>query len=137
MATKANLMGLGESPFLAAIQATDPTSSTSLTAVGGSAASAYQIGPQQFITQFTASNSGAGARLPAVGGSNGCLLGDDFIVNNQITGGLTVYGPPGSEISGGSSGALVSGSGGVTVAVHTTATFYPMTVSQWVCVAGS
>jgi hypothetical protein len=137
MARKSDLMGLGENPFLAALQATDPTGSVNLTAVGASRASAYQIGGVQYLTSFSASNSGAGAALPAVGGATGCLLGGDFIINNQIVGGMTVYGPAGSSISGGSGGALVSGSAGVSLSSHTTATFYPISASTWVCVAGS
>jgi hypothetical protein len=135
MARVIDLMGLNIPANQARIQANDPSNSINLTAVGGTAASAFVIGGAQYLTSFTASNAGAGALLPPVGGFTGCLLGDDFIVNNQIVGGVHVYGPVGSSIS--FNGSFVSGSAGCSLSSHTTAAFYPISASTWICIQGT
>ena len=132
MPKKTDLMGLGMPYQLAARLATEPLVAT---AAGGTRASATAIGGVQYLTCFNNSNSGAGAVLPVLGGDLGCLMGDDFIVNNQIVGGMTLYAPAGMAISMG--GSLASGSGGVALSSHTTATFYPVSSSTWVGVQGT
>ena len=131
MPKKSDLMGLGMSSQLSARLATEPVVAT---AAGSTRASATSIGGTQFLTCFNSSNSGAGAVLPSIGG-DGCLMGDDFIINNQIVGGMTLYAPAGMAISMG--GSLASGSGGVALSSHTSATLYPVTSSTWIGVAGS
>lgn len=126
MAKKSDLMGLGMSPFLARRSATDPQTVNSQ---GASRASATQIGGDQYFVSVIGSNSGSGIALPSIGGDNGALLGDDFIINNQLTATIQVYGPVGSTIS--VSGNNVSGSAGFSLASHFTATIYPITSSSW------
>jgi hypothetical protein len=130
MASKVNLMNLGLPYALANRLATEPVIAT---AQGGTRASAATIGGTQFLTCYNASNSGAGAVLPVLGG-DGCLLGDDFIINNQIVGGMTIYAPTGFAIS--MAGSLQSGSGGVALNSHTTTTLFPVTASTWIGVVG-
>jgi hypothetical protein len=132
MPKKVDLMGLGLPPLLAERMATEPTIAV---AQGGTRASASIIGRSQYLTCFNASNSGAGAVLPVLGGDQGALLGDDFIINNQITGGMTLYAPTGFAIS--MAGALASGSGGVALSSHTTTTLYPVSASTWIGVQGT
>jgi hypothetical protein len=127
MATAKDWMGLGVSPFVAMRQDMTPNI---LTAQGGSRASATVIGRTMYLTAFTASNSGAGAVLPGLGGDSGALLGDTFTTNNQIAGGITMYAPAGTSISLG--GTLQSGSGGVSLNSHTTCSFYPISASTWI-----
>jgi hypothetical protein len=131
MPKKSDLMGLGMPAHLAARLATEPTVAT---ASGASRASATSINGTQYLTCLNASNSGAGVVLPVLGG-DGCLLGDDFIINNQIVGGITLYAPTGMAIS--MSGSLASGTGGVAISSHTTVTLYPVSASTWVGVTGS
>ena len=124
MPKKSDLMGLGMPPLLARRMATEPTVATSS---GSTRASATTIAGDQYLTYVTGSNSGAGLVLPSVGG-DGCCLGDDVIINNQIAP-LTIYAPAGCQIS--MSSNLASGSGGVALASHSSATFYPLTTSLW------
>jgi len=126
MATKANLMGMGVGPILARRQATDPQT---ITAQGGSLASAQQIGGDNYFVSVIASNSGAGLQLPGVGGDNGALLGDDYIINNQLTASITIFGPTGSTIS--VSGNNISGSAGFGLSTHKSVTLWPITSSSW------
>ena len=127
MATKNNLLGMGVGPILARRQATDPTTAV---AVGGSFASAFQIGGDQYFITFTSTSAGQGAcALPAVGGDNGALLGDDFIINNQTAATMEVFGPAGTTIS--ISGVNQSLSTGISLTVHNSLTLYPITASSW------
>lgn len=126
MATKANLMGMGISPIQARRMATDPQT---ITAAGGSQASATAIGGDNYFVSVIASNGGAGLQLPAVGGDNGALLGDDYIINNQLTASITVFGPTGSTIS--ISGNNISGSAGFGMSTHKSVTLWPITASSW------
>lgn len=126
MAKKSDLMGLGMSPFLARRTATDPQT---VTAQGGSIASALPLGGDQYFVSVIASNGGAGLALPAVGGDNGALLGDDFIINNQLTASITVFGPANTTIS--ISGVNNSLSTGIGLSTHKSLTAYPITSSAW------
>src|SRR5215467_13828147 len=97
MATKANLMGLGVNAFQAQRFATDPTL---VFASGASTASATAIGGSQYLTVVTTTSAaGSGIALPQVGTDNGALLGDDFIINNQVASSITVFGPAGTTLS--------------------------------------
>jgi len=127
MATKQNLMGMGVGPILARRQATDPQTAA---AVGSSQASAFQIGGDQYFLSFTSITAGQGAcSLPAVGGDNGALLGDDYIINNQTAATLEVFGPTGTSIS--ISGSNQSLSSGISLSIHKSLTLYPITSSSW------
>lgn len=128
-----DLMGLGVPAEQARRQSTTPTF---VTGVGASQASAFQIGGDQYLVVVTASSaSGNGVSLPSIGGLSGCYLGDDFIINNQAGGSLTVYAPSGFSIS--ISGSLTTGATGVTVSAHTTTAFYPLSTSTWLGLHGS
>ena len=124
-------MGLGMPPFLAQRMATEPVIAS---AAGGTRASATAIGGSQYLTSFVLGTGSGGCVLPSVGGDNGALLGDDFVINNIIAGGLYVYAPTGCSIS--INGSYSSGSGGFNLSSHTTATFFPVTSTTWVGVMG-
>src|SRR5215472_7566409 len=127
MATKQNLMGMGVGPILARRQATDPQTAI---AVGSTAASAFQLGGDQYFITFTSTSAGQGSvTLPAVGGDNGALLGDDYIINNQTGATMEVFGPTGTSIS--ISGQNQSLSTGISLASHSSLTLYPITASSW------
>ena len=132
MATKSNLMGMGINPIPARRLATDPQT---ISSQGATRASATAIGGDQYFVSVTGSNSGSGVVLPVVGGDNGALLGDDFIINNQLTATIQVYGPTGTTIS--IFGSNVSGSAGFGLSTHNSVTLYPITASAWMGVAGS
>ena len=126
MATKSNLMGLGVSPLQARRMATDPQL---FTVQGGTLASAAPIAGDMYFISVIASNAGGGCQLPVIGGDNGALLGDDFLINNQLTASITVYGPTGSTIS--ISGNNLSGSAGFGLSTHKSVTVWPITSSSW------
>jgi len=128
MARKIDLLGMGVGPILARRQATDPQV---ISSVGSSAASAFQIGGDQYFVSVTAVTAGQGAViLPAVGGDNGALLGDDYIINNQQGSTLEVFGPAGTTISI-SGAAIQSLSSGISLTNHVSLTLYPITSSAW------
>jgi len=127
MATKANLMGLGVNAFQAQRFATDPTL---VFASGASTASATAIGGSQYLTVVTTTSAaGSGIALPQVGTDNGALLGDDFIINNQVASSITVFGPAGTTLS--IAGVNNSLSTGVGLSTHKSITAYPITTSSW------
>lgn len=132
-----DLIGLGLSSHLARRLANGGAgSSTSLqiAAAGSTAANATQIGGQQF---FVSVNSGTGGvTLPAIGGDNGALLADDFIINNATGSTITCFMPTtGGNIS--AAGSNIAGSTGVSILSHTTWTLYPVSSTQWVGVKGA
>ena len=131
MSLHSDLMGLGISPLISARTATAGTGPLTIVAAGGSFTSATRIQ----CTQYLVSNSTGGGlsiALPAVGGDNGALIGDDFIINNATTASLNVFCSSGVTIS-------VSGlnTSSTTMSSHTTMTCYPITTTQWVGVKGS
>ncbi len=135
MALASDLMGLGTAPLLAAHTAQAGTGPLTITAAGTAFASATRLGVTQFLASCTnAGGSGSTAiSLPAVGGDNGCLLGDSFVVNNlTATQSLTLFASSGVAISVGA-----TNTSSTTIAVHTTMTLYPITTTQWVGVKGS
>ena len=129
---KSDLMGLGVPPLRAERLGNE---AYTVTAQGATRASATVLGRSQYLNTVTATNSGAGVVLPGLGGDNGCLIGDDFIINNQVAGGITLYAPTGTTIS--MLGSAQSGSGGVALSSHTTATLYPVTVTTWIGCVGT
>lgn len=128
-------MGLGVSPLQAAHSASGGTGPLFAGAQAGtvSAPSAStRIGAFQFVLSVSNGVSTGGLTLPPVGSDNGCLLADDFIINNAGT--TTIY-------LFGSSGVLLSVGGSNTswtqIGVHTVMTLYPLTTTQWIGVKGS
>jgi len=130
MATKSNLMGLGVAHLQAAVQATEPTTGIGS---GASIGDALAIGGNQYLLSLTSVTSGGGVKLPPLGGSTGCLLGDDFIINNQGANTVIVYAATnGSAAPNFSfSGSSINGSLGVSIASHKSATFYCITSTSW------
>lgn len=130
MAKKQDLMGLGMGPFLAERMADVADGAILVTAAGASRASAYQIGRSQYLVAVVSTNGGAGINLPPLGGDFGAFLGDPFTLhNNGGNGAVTVYAPVGTSVY--QSGAVISGSGGLTLASGFTMQMQPMTVSSW------
>lgn len=135
MSQATDLMGLGLPPLLAGHIASGGVGPLTITAAGTAFSSATRIGPEQYlVTCTTAGGSGAAAvSLPAVGGDTGCLLADDFIINNATaTQSLTVFASSGVSISVGG-----TNTSSTTVSVHTTMTLFPVSTTQWVGVKGS
>jgi len=133
MALASDLMGLGMPSHLARREASGGSaSSLQIAAAGSSFTNATALGGQQYLVSV---NSGTGGIiLPAVGGDNGCLLGDAFVVNNATASGITLYAQSGSTIS--SNGSNAAASVGASVGPHTAGTAYPVTATQWVWVRG-
>lgn len=135
MALASDLMGLGLPPLLAAHTANAGTGPLTITAAGGTFAGATRLGVTQFLA--TCTNAGGAnslaVSLPAVGGDTGCLLGDDFVINNATaTQSLTVFASSGVSISVGA-----TNTSSTTIPVHTTMTLFPISSTQWVGVKGS
>lgn len=130
MAKKTDLMGLGMPVFLAQRMAAEPTL---VTGAGASRASATPLGGDQYLVVMIGSNGGGGFQLPQVGGQNGCLLGDDFVIN-ALYDNAAVYPGPGMTIS--IAGGSYSTGTAVPVTQHTAISFYPVTATQWIGVKG-
>jgi hypothetical protein len=138
MAKKADLMGLGLPMNLARRMSTEPLV---ITSGGTSVGSAVQIAQDQYFTVITASTaSNNSVVLPQVGGdgpASGALLGDDFIINNQAGTSCIVFvanNAAGSAVSISQGGAITAGTTGISVSVHKSGTFYPITASTWACI---
>lgn len=130
MATKQNLMGLGLPAPLANRIGDVADGAVLVTAAGASQASAYQIGGSQFVVVANASSGGMGVSLPSVGGDNGALIGDDFVISNVYGGSVIVYAPGSAVIY--QNGVSTSGATGVSVSLAKIGTFYPVTPSVWI-----
>jgi hypothetical protein len=133
MAQPSDLMGLGENSFLAARLAT--LVNNSATATGTSVSTAAAVPATQFLTVVTTNNTGAvnttnGVVMPVVGGTLGCLLGDDFTVHNGlgVNTAITVYMNSGA---GGSSIININGNNTAffPLAQYHTVTMYPVQVN--------
>lgn len=135
MALASDLMGLGTPPLLAAHTANAGTGPLTVSAAGTAFASATRLGVTQFLVTCTnaGGSGGAAVSLPAVGGDTGCLLADDFVINNATaTQSLTVFASSGVSISVGA-----TNTSSTTVPVHTTMTLFPISTTQWIGVKGS
>jgi hypothetical protein len=134
MSLAQDLMGLGISPLQAAHTASAGTGPVTAVATGTSYGTATKIGAYQFLVSVTgvSSTTVSGLALPAVGGDAGCLIGDDFIVNNATTSPVVVYAPANVNISG-----RGVNQNNISLNTHTTATLFSITTSQWICVVGT
>jgi hypothetical protein len=133
MSLAQDLMGLGVSPLQAAHTASAGTGPVTATAAGNSYATATKIGAYQFLISVNVSGTtSSGLSLPVVGGDTGCLIGDDYIVNNATVSTVIIYAPANVNISG-----RGVNNGAVSILTHTTATLFSITASQWVCVTGT
>lgn len=134
MALASDLMGLGMPSHLARREASGGSpSSLQVTAAGSDFNSATKLGGQQYLVSVNAGTGGL--ILPAVGGDNGCLLADQFVVNNTTASGITLFAQSGSSIS--SNGSNAAASVGLSVGVHAAVTVFPVTATQWIAVRGS
>lgn len=133
MSLSQDLMGLGISPLQAAHSATAGTGPLTIVPAGSTYATSTKMGAFQYLCSVNTGTTGTtGIGLPIVGGDTGCLLGDNFVVNNATATNLIVYAPTAVNISAGGSNANT-----LTIATHTTCTFYAISTSQWVGVKGS
>ncbi len=132
MSLASDLMGLGNPPLLSAITAQGGIGPLTVAAAGSAFASATRIQIHQYVVSCSNGDGTLALSLPAVGGDAGCLLADDFVINNAGTTSLNVYA---------SSGVSISVAGGnttkTTIALHTTMTLFPVTTTQWIAVKGS
>jgi hypothetical protein len=136
MATKSNLMGLGLPAPLANRMGDCLEAGTSITAQGATQASAYQIGGSQYVVNVTASSSGCCVSLPAIGGDNGALIGDDFVITLNMSGGSCTVFAPGASTVINQGGAQISASTGVSVSAYKVGTYVAVTPSVWAGMMG-
>ena len=135
MALASDLMGLGVAALQAQRTANAGLGPLTITAAGSAFASATRLGCSQYLTSCGNASGTNGIALPLVGTDNGCLLGDDFIINNlNSTNSLLIFTSTGVALSVG--GSNNSGTG-TSVQVHTTLTCFPISTTQWIGVRGS
>lgn len=125
MSLAQDLMGYGLPDKLAIQLASAGNGPVTITAAGSAFSSSTKIQCHQYLVSCTNADGTKALGLPAVGGDNGCLIGDDFIINNAGTTSLQVFASTGILISaGGSNGSQT------TVQSHTTMTIFPITSTQ-------
>ncbi len=138
MALSSDLMGLGVSPLLAARTATGGIGPLNIAVSGPSnafptSATLGKLGCSQFVVTATGLTSG-GIVLPPIGGDNGALLADDFVINNTGTSTILVWGNPQTTV-------LISARGSNNsyqyVPIHSSITLYPVSSTQWIGISGS
>lgn len=132
MALASDLMGLGVPALQALRTATGGNGPLTITAAGSAFASATRIGSAQFLVSCTNADGTKALSLPAVGTDNGCLLADDFIINNAGTTSLQIFASSGVQISVGT-----TNSSATVIQAHTTMTLYPVSSTQWIGVKGA
>lgn len=128
MSLASDLVGMGVSPLLAARTATAGIGPIAVVSAGTSFATATKIQCCQFLISNTANGSVA---LPTVGGDNGALIGDDYVINTQAAS-LNVFLSTGVTISVGASNQAST-----TMTSHSTMACYPISTTQWIAVKGS
>ena len=134
MATQSDLMGLGVPVYHAERLGVTPRIAT---AFGTSAGSANPIGPTGYLTFCLTGTSSF--LLPPVGGANGCLLGDTFIIANMSGASVQIYAantPQGSAVTIFFKAASLAGTTGASLQSGFPAIFKPITVSTWVALVG-
>lgn len=135
MALSTDLMGLGVSPLQAAHTAsggTGPVFSGTLAGTTSAFSTNNRLGCYQFVVTVSAGVSTGGVCLPLVGSDNGCLIADQFIINNSGTTCILLFASSGVSISTGASNTSFT-----VIAVHTTMTAFPISTTQWVGVKGA
>jgi hypothetical protein len=128
-------MGLGIAPLQALRTSNGGNGPLTVTAAGTTFATATRLQAAQYFVSVSGAggSGGAAVSLPSVGSDTGALLADDFVVNNlSAAQTLTVFSSTGVTIS--TSGSNTSST---SLAIHTSATFYPLSSTQWICVKGS
>lgn len=133
MALSQDLMGLGLPGHLAARLASGGTGPLTIAPTASSSyANALKIKTAQFVVSASDAGGGLAIGLPAVGGDNGALLGDDYVINNAGTTTMTVWASSGITIS-----CAGSNNSRVDLPYNTAIAFYPISTSQWAAVKGS
>jgi hypothetical protein len=132
MALATDLMGFGMPAQLANRMATAGNGAVTISSAGSGFSTATRIQCTQFLVSCSDTDGTKALALPVVGGDNGALIGDDFIVNNAGTTSLNLFSSTGVVISVG--GVNTSKT---TIALHTTMTLYPISTTQWVGVKGA
>lgn len=130
--TKAtDLIGLGMPPQMAVSLCAGGVVAT---AFGTSAGSANPLGRHQRLTLCLSGTSSF--VLPAVGGDNGCLLSDIFIVANMTAASIKVYAnntASGSVTTMYGGAASTAGTTGVTVPAGLVGSFTAFSPSTFIC----
>jgi hypothetical protein len=136
MALAQDLMGLGISPLQAAHTSNGGTGPVFSGGTLAGATSAFsttnRLGAFQFVVTVSNGVSTGGVCLPAVGGDSGCLIADDYVINNSGTTTIYLFASSGVAIS-----VRASNTGYTQIALHTTMTLFPLSTTQWVGIAGS
>lgn len=130
-----DLQGLGVAPLQAMRTSNGGNGPITVTAAGTGFSTALRLQAAQYFVSVSGAGGtgGAAVALPVVGGDSGALLADDFVVNNlSTTQTLTVFASTGVTIS-----ATGTNTSNTTLSVHTSATFYPLSSTQWICVKGN
>lgn len=132
MVTKIELMGLGMPYPQANVLGILPI----ITSVSGAAVgSATQVGGQQYLIIITASNSGSGLKMPQVTGDNGCLPGDTFTIQNNLSASIAIYAAnnaAGSAVTFYGNGVSAAGTTGFSIPTGMTSILRPINTSTWV-----
>lgn len=126
------LVGLGLSPLLASRMATGGVGPLTITAKGTSYATGQLIGTSQFLVSCNSGAASTVLSLPTVGGDNGALLADDYIINNANSQTIQIFASSGVSLSIGA-----TNTSSTSLAVHTTITLFPISTTQWIGVKGS
>jgi hypothetical protein len=126
MAMATDLMGLGESAFMANRVANGGSGPITLAAKGSSIATAAQIQGSQYFTFITGSGW---VVLPVPGGVNGPLNADDFVIHNGTGGTITVIPPANSTINIG--GQAFTQASVFSLTTLKTLTAYVVSSTQW------
>jgi hypothetical protein len=135
MALAQDLMGIGVSPLQALHGATGgsgPLYSGSVAGTTSSFSSATKIAVAQYVVTVSGAVSTGGVSLPTVGGDTGCLLADNFVVNNSGTTTIYLFSSSGVTISTGGSNTSWT-----QIPVHTTMTLWPLSTTQWIGTKGT
>lgn len=128
MSRSDDLTGLGLAPGLALRMSNAGTGPLTITAAGSSYATSTKLKVAQRVVGATNADGTVGVGLPAIGGNDGPLLGDEFVINN--TGGtnsLKVFLSSGVTISAGGTNTSV-----ISVLTNDTLTCYPVSSTQWI-----
>jgi|SRR6185369_2562502 len=135
MALASDLMGLGLPPLIASHIAEGGIGPLTITAAGTTFATSTRLGVNQQVVACSTAGGSAGAAiaLPAVGGDNGCLLADPFVVCNTTSSqSLVVYASSGVVITGGA-----TQDSKITVPVFTTMLLTPLSTTSWGAIKGA
>lgn len=132
MSLAIDLMGLGMPPTQALRNSNGGAGPLTAVAAGNSFATALRLGGAQYVVSCSNADGTKGLALPPVGGDNGALLADDFVINNAGTTSLVLFASSGVTIS-----VAGSNTSSTKIQSHTTMTLFPISATQWVGVAGA